>query len=212
MAKTIEDWIESDVDPLRDKSVEWLSSTFFFRDPCRPTYSDLGYFFSPADGIILYQRFVRPDECIVDIKGKSYSLRDALRDPGYDQPSLVIGVFMTFYDVHINRMPYPGRLSYQELDPIDTYNHPMLEVERDILEDLKVSPDSLEYLRHNQRVVNRVASVQLGLTYRILTTYVTAITLAGGALVWCSLGAAALVTHILSYAWMRSGMWRRIAV
>jgi phosphatidylserine decarboxylase len=168
MAKTIEDWIESDVEPLRDKSVEWLSTTFFFRDPCRPTYSDLRYFFSPADGIILYQRFVRPDECIVDIKGKSYSLREALRDPAYDHPSLVIGVFMTFYDVHINRMPYPGRLSYRELDPIDTYNHPMLEVERDILEDLKVSPDSLEYLRHNQRVVNRVASVQLGLTYQIL--------------------------------------------
>lgn len=168
MAKKIEDWIASDVEPLRDKPTDWLSSMFFFRDPCRPTYSDLRYFFSPADGIILYQRTVRPDECLVDIKGKPYSLREALRDPSYDHESLVIGVFMTFYDVHVNRIPYPGRLSYRELDPIDTYNHPMLEVEREIVEDLRISTDSLEYLRHNQRVVNRVASVQLGLTYRIL--------------------------------------------
>jgi len=54
--------------------------------------------------------------------------------------------------------------------------------------------------------------IEIVLTVVMLaTTYVTAITLAGGALVWSSLGAAALVTLILSYAWMRSGMWRRIA-
>src|SRR5688572_6346733 len=128
MAKSIEDWIETDVTPYRDKSVQWLSESHFFRDPCRPTFSDLRYFFSPADGIILYQRTVEPDECIVDIKGKPYSLLDALRDPTYDRRSLVIGIFMSFFDVHINRVPYPGRLSYRELDTIDTYNHPMLEV------------------------------------------------------------------------------------
>lgn len=168
MVKRIADWIESDVAPVRDKSVEWLSSCHFFRDPCRPTYSDLRYFFAPADGILLYQRVVKPDESLVDIKGRPYSLRDALRDPAYDQESLVIGIFMTFYDVHINRVPYPGRLSYRELDPIDTYNHPMLDVETEILEALRVNTASLEYLRHNQRVVNRVESIQLGLTYRIL--------------------------------------------
>jgi MATE family, multidrug efflux pump len=55
--------------------------------------------------------------------------------------------------------------------------------------------------------------IEIVLTVVMLaTTYVTAITLAGGALVWSSLGAAALVTLVLSYAWMRSGMWRRIAV
>jgi phosphatidylserine decarboxylase len=168
MAKKLEDWIEADVAPHRDRSVSWLSESHFFRDPARPMYSDLRYFFAPADGIILYQRVVKPDESIVDIKGKSYSLRDALRDPDYDRTSLVIGIFMTFFDVHVNRIPYPGRLYYRELEPIDTYNHPMLEVERQILDDLRVSTESLEYLRHNQRVVNRVDSVQLGGSYYIL--------------------------------------------
>jgi len=168
MAKTIRSWIESDVTPFRDKSLAWLAESHFFRDPCRPTFSDLRYFFSPADGIILYQRTVKPDECVVDIKGRPYSLRDALRDPCYAQDSLVIGVFMTFFDVHVNRIPYPGRLSYRQLDPIDTHNHPMLDVEREILDDLRVSTDAMEYLHNNQRMVNRVHSAPFGGTYYIL--------------------------------------------
>jgi phosphatidylserine decarboxylase len=42
-------------------------------------YSDLSCFFSPADGVILYQREVRPDESIVEIKGRAYSLNEALK-------------------------------------------------------------------------------------------------------------------------------------
>src|SRR2546422_2743079 len=111
MVLALKDWIDTDVHPYRDKPVAWLSQYHFFRDPVRSTYSDPAYFFSPADGVILYQRVVGSDESIVEIKGKPYSLREALRDPAYDRPSLVVGVFMTFFDVHMNRVPYAGRLS-----------------------------------------------------------------------------------------------------
>ena len=168
MARTLKDWLETEVQPFRDKSISWISQYHFFRDPIRPTYSDLSYFFSPADGIILYQQTARPDECIVRIKGRAYCLRDALRDADYNVPSLVIGIFMTFFDVHVNRIPYPGLLSYKELDSIDTYNHPMLDVEKSILQDLRVSTESLEYLHHNQRVVNRIRSAALGQCYYVL--------------------------------------------
>lgn len=168
MAKTLEEWVETDVQALQDKSISWLSQFHFFRDPMRPTYSDWSYFFSPADGIILYQRTVDADESLVEIKGRSYSLQDALRDPGYKSRSLVIGIFMTFYDVHVNRVPYPGQLSYKELDPIDTYNHPMLDVEKGILQDLRIPQEALEYLHHNQRMVNRIYSSELGMSYYVL--------------------------------------------
>jgi len=168
MAKKLLDWIDTDVRPFREKPVAWLSQYHFFRDPIRPTYSDLSYFFAPADGIIVYQRRVFPHECVITIKGRDYSLRDAVRDPYYDAESLVIGIFMTFFDVHVNRIPYPGRLSYRELDPIDSYNHPMLELERNILQDLCIPSDSMEYLHHNQRVLNRIDSVQLGQSYYML--------------------------------------------
>ncbi len=63
--------------------------------------------FASADGIILYQRKVDPGEPILDIKGKPYSLCAALRDNAYDRPSLVVATFMTFFDVHVNRIPPP---------------------------------------------------------------------------------------------------------
>jgi phosphatidylserine decarboxylase len=90
MAKSLKDWVEHDVAAVRDRSLAWLSQEFFFRDPTRPTYSDTNYFFSPADGIVLYQLTVDPDEPIVDIKGKRYSLQDAMRHPSYDKRSIVI--------------------------------------------------------------------------------------------------------------------------
>jgi len=168
MAKTLEAWLKEDVEPFQDKSVAWLSQFHFFRDPIRPMYSDLSYFFAPADGIILYQRQVRPNEAILEIKGKAYSLRDALRDQSFNSECLVIGIFMTFYDVHVNRVPYPGQLSYKELDPIETYNRPMLEVEKHILDNLGIPHDTLEYLHHNQRMVNRIFSSELGGPYYVL--------------------------------------------
>jgi phosphatidylserine decarboxylase len=164
----LHEWLDTEVRPLRDKPISWLSQHHFFRDPMRPTYSDTDCFFSPADGIILYQQTAEPDECIVDIKGRAYSLRDALRDPDFSAPSLVIGIFMTFFDVHVNRVPYSGLLSYKGTDAIDTYNLPMLDVETSILQDLRISTDSLEYLHHNQRMINRVYSPELSQSYYVL--------------------------------------------
>jgi phosphatidylserine decarboxylase len=168
MGKTLHDWLAADVEPFKDKPVSWLSQFHFFRDPIRATYSDLNYFFSPADGLLLYQRQVRADEPIVEIKGKSYSPQDALRDSGFKAESLVIGIFMTFFDVHVNRIPYPGCVSYRELEPIDTYNHPMLDVEKHILQELRIPDETLEYLHHNQRMLNRIYSSDLGQDYYVL--------------------------------------------
>ena len=165
MAQPLAEWVETEVRKERERPLGWLSHHHFFRDPPRPTYSDPTLFFSPADGVILYQRTVEPDEVIVELKGKNYSLRDALRDPGYDRRSLVIGIFMTFFDVHVNRIPYAGRLSYRALPPVDTYNHPMLE--QALLDELRV-PRPGGYLRHNQRVVNRVVPPENDEPYYVL--------------------------------------------
>jgi phosphatidylserine decarboxylase len=168
MPKTLREWMDTDVRSVRKKSIRWLSENYFFRDPSRPMFSDGSFFFAPADGIVLYQMRVQPDQSLVDIKGIPYSLRDAMRDPSYAQESHVIGIFMTFFDVHVNRVPYSGRLSYKELEPVDTYNRPMLEVEKSILDDLRVSVDSADYLHANQRMLNRVYAPALNHQYYIL--------------------------------------------
>ena len=145
MAKTLEDWLESDVKKLAKLPVGELSNTFFFRDPIRPNFIDYQHFYSPADGTILYQKFVEDaNDPIVEIKGVNYTLKDVLQDKEYNQPSLVIGIFMSFYDVHINRIPYAGTLSYKPLDPIESMNKPMLATEKDIL-DMAINPNNMEY-------------------------------------------------------------------
>ena len=168
MAKPLREWLNTDVAAIRDKPMRWLSEQFFFRDPNRAVYSDLSYFFPPADGIILYAKDVEPDASIIDIKGKSYSLHTALRDDSLTTPCLVIGIFMTFYDVHINRIPYSGKLSYRELDTIDTYNYPMIGVEKDLVDEWLTSTRHADYLFNNQRVVNRIFSMELQQYYYVL--------------------------------------------
>lgn len=168
MAKSLQEWVDTDVRKVKTKPLRWLSEQYFFRDPIRPMFSDSDYFFAPADGIILYQKQVKADECLVDVKGRFYSLQDAMRDASYRQESLVIGIFMTLYDVHINRIPYPGRLSYLSLPPIDTHNLPMLEMEQGLIDELVVDTQRAQYLHKNQRMLNRVYADKLQDFYYIL--------------------------------------------
>jgi len=168
MAKTLQQWIETDVSKVYGRSMQWLSEEHFFRDPNRPLYSDSSYFFAPADGVILYSKIVKADESIVDIKGKSYSLQDAMRKEAYNKESLVIGIFMTFYDVHVNRIPYSGRLSYEELETISSHNLPMLDIEKNLIDALQLNTANAEYLFSNQRMLNTVFSMELQHEYYIL--------------------------------------------
>ncbi len=168
MAKPLGEWIETEVEPLLERPMKWLAEEHFFRDPTRAMYADSSYFFAPADGIILYANVVKPDEAIVDIKGRSYSLQDAMHDETYAKESLVIGIFMTFYDVHVNRIPYSGRLSYKELEKIGTHNLPMLDIEKNLVEKLKINTSGAEYLFYNQRVLNTIFSMQLQQEYYVL--------------------------------------------
>ena len=168
MPKTLKEWIETEVKEVSAKPLRWLSEQYFFRDPARPMFSNTRFFYPPADGIILYAKQVAPNESIVDIKGKPYSLKTAMRDSDYDKESLVIGIFMTFYDVHINRIPYAGRLSNKELESINTYNFPMINVEKDIINDIEPYTNNAEYLFNNQRILNRIYSMDLKQYYYIL--------------------------------------------
>ena len=171
MAEKLEDWLNGEVAELSKLPVGELSNTFFFRDPLRPTYINSEHFYSPADGTILYQKLVMPGapccEGIIEIKGKNYTLQDVMGDKDYNKPSLVIGIFMSFYDVHINRIPYSGTIKYNRLEPIESTNKPMLAVEKDILNKV-INPNNMDYLKYNERVLNTVYNASLDYTYHIV--------------------------------------------
>ena len=168
MAKSLEEWLGTDVKKLLKLSTGDLSNNFFFRDPPRPNFIDHEYFFSPADGTILYQKFINnPKDPIVEIKGLNYTLQDVLGDKSYNVPSLVIGIFMSFYDVHINRIPYGGMLTYEHIESIESTNRPMLALEKDILNKV-INPNNLDYLKNNERMANTIYSPSLDYTYYVV--------------------------------------------
>ena len=167
MAEKLEDWINGEVKELQSIPVGELSNTFFFRDPIRPTYIDNQHFYSPADGTILYQKYVQPGEQVIEIKGIDYTLQDVMGDKDYNKPSLVIGIFMSFYDVHINRIPYSGIIKYKHLEPIESTNKPMLAVEKDILNRV-INPNNMDYLKYNERMYNKIYNSTLDYTYYLI--------------------------------------------
>ena len=167
MAQKLEDWLNGEVAELSKLPISELSNTFFFRDPPRSTYIDNKHFYSPADGTILYQKFVLPNEQVLEIKGIDYTLQDVMGDKDYNTPSLVIGIFMSFYDVHINRIPYNGVIKYNRLEPIESTNKPMLAVEKDILNKV-INPNNMDYLKYNERMLNKIYNSFLDYTYYVV--------------------------------------------
>lgn len=168
MAQYLEDWLDGEVEELSKLPIGELSNVFFFRDPLRPNYIDFEHFYSPADGTILYQKFIKdPTEPVVEIKGMNYTLQDVIGDKDYNVPSLVIGIFMSFYDVHINRIPYGGVLTYKPLDPIESTNKPMLAVEKDILNAV-INPNNMDYLKYNERMYNKIYVPSLDYSYHLV--------------------------------------------
>jgi phosphatidylserine decarboxylase len=130
---------------------------------------DPNIFYSPADGTILYQKVVDPrkNNELLEIKGKSFTLNDLMCLDNFNKPCLVIGIFMSFFDVHVNRVPYSGIIKYVDLPRIQTRNIPMLAVEKDLFDGI-VNYDNLNYLFYNERRLNKIIIPDLKYTYYIL--------------------------------------------
>lgn len=76
----------------------WVAA--FFRDPLRVTPSGQGVISSPADGLVtLIQEVVPP--------------RELMGEGGLEaEPVIRVSIFMSVFDVHINRAPVSGRVTH----------------------------------------------------------------------------------------------------
>jgi phosphatidylserine decarboxylase len=145
-----------------------FSTETFFRDPPRPQYIDYNLFFAPADGVIVYQK-VTYGGGIIPIKGQDFTLSD-LMGQQYEGEALVISIFMSFFDPHINRIPMCGILHYQQLAAIKTKNMPMLFVEKEIVNREAIHWDDMEYMFFNKRMCNQVFVPMMQYKYYIIQT------------------------------------------
>lgn len=90
----------------------------FYRDPDRlpPDRSDVVV--SPADGHVVYVREARSGRLPgVTKKGRSYSLDELAGTSFGDGDAILIGIGMTFMDVHVNRSPITGTVVSQKQVP-----------------------------------------------------------------------------------------------
>lgn len=76
----------------------WLLVSFFGRDPQRRPISDDGLYLSPADGRVL----------VVEPADEPHFLQG---------PALRVAIFMSFFDVHVNRSPAAGSVRFIQHTP-----------------------------------------------------------------------------------------------
>jgi phosphatidylserine decarboxylase len=89
---------------------------WFFRDPPRTPPAQPGLV-SPADGTVVYVRTVVPGDTVVSIKqGVEAKVADILR-ADVARTKLVIGIFMSPFDVHYNRAPLDARVEFIRRHP-----------------------------------------------------------------------------------------------
>lgn len=100
---------------------------WFYRDPPRTPPAEPGIL-SPADGTVVYARRVGPGEDVISIKqGLAAKVSDIVRED-VDTAKIVIGIFMSPFDVHFNRAPlsatvaqitrHPGRGENLHMGPM----------------------------------------------------------------------------------------------
>ncbi len=99
---------------------------FFFRNPKRTIPYKAKSILSPADGFVIYSKRINPGDDIFSIKkNKHIKLDDLMFIDDKDlknQPGWLIGIFMTFLDVHYNRAPIEGHIKKIRHDFLNKFN------------------------------------------------------------------------------------------
>ena len=87
----------------------WL----FYRDPDRVVPDEPGLILSPADGTVIYVRRLSAGEPLRSEKNGAIMVLDEVRDTVFVQDALwQVGISMVFTDVHVNRAPIQGILTF----------------------------------------------------------------------------------------------------
>jgi phosphatidylserine decarboxylase len=90
----------------------------FYRDPERNVPNLPGVIISPADGKVIYIRESQDGMLPISTKrGHDYPLRELTKQPFYTEQAVVLGISMNFMDVHVNRAPIAGHITFQRHFP-----------------------------------------------------------------------------------------------
>jgi phosphatidylserine decarboxylase len=109
----IDPWLAGAVALVATGMVSALTIAYrFFRDPDRTPPDDPLAIVSSADGTVVYvRRSTGGDLPVAEKKGRQFRLDELTRTSLASGDAIVIGVGLSFLDVHVNRAPVSGRLA-----------------------------------------------------------------------------------------------------
>lgn len=154
MAEKLDIWVKKAKSEFDSVPERQMSEEKFFRDPYRIRIMNPNVVYSAADGVLLYIDKISASG-VIGIKGRFHRLSDIVEESLTEKDYWVAGVFMTYYDPHVNRMPTNGLVNFRPFPPILTYNQPMLATENDLLKNV-INFNYSGYEIYNARMVNRI--------------------------------------------------------
>lgn len=128
---------------------------WFFRNPTRKIPACEGMI-SPADGTVVYVKRLEAKEPVISIKKKRrISISDIVNEE-LGHPRILIGVFMSPFDVHYNRAPISGVVDYVRHYPPRLKNRHMTSIHwRSVLKRFPIYENS-PHILENERTVTKI--------------------------------------------------------
>jgi phosphatidylserine decarboxylase len=151
---------------------------WFYRNPDRSPPAEAGIV-SPADGTVVYVRSVAPREDVIAIKnGIRATVEDILRED-VDEPKLVIGIFMSPFDVHFNRAPIDALVGFIRRHPAHGKNAYMTAMHWRTLLGLEPYAAGSVHIVQNERTVTHFIGQHQGASLSIYVVQIGARTVNG---------------------------------
>ncbi len=158
----------------------WLywRHVWFWRNPPRNPPAAEGIV-SAADGTVVYVRRIASAADVIHVKrGLAARLTDIVRED-LPLPKVLIGVFMSPFDVHYNRAPLAGRIDFVRHHPGHGANVHMGPMHWRILAGRKPYHENSTHLVRNERTVTRIDGRLHGAAVSCYVVQIAAKTVAG---------------------------------
>ncbi len=158
----------------------WLywRHVWFWRNPARYVPEADGIV-SAADGVVVYVKRLTPAEDVMHIKqGLSARLSDIVKED-VALPKLLIGVFMSPFDVHYNRAPITGTVDFVRHHPGHGRNVHMGPMHWRILTRREPYYEGSTHIVANERTVTRFSGEMHGKALACYVVQIAARTVAG---------------------------------
>jgi phosphatidylserine decarboxylase len=151
---------------------------WFYRSPRRITPAG-DNLVSAADGTVVYVKTLAPAEDVIHIKrGLAARLSDILYE---DEalPKLVIGVFMSPFDVHFNRSPCKGTIEFVRHHPGRGRNLHMAAMQLRVLMRREPYYQGSVHVLQNERTVTKINGSLAGSALPCYVVQIAAMTVSG---------------------------------